>query len=301
MKKISIHNERYDFSTRKSSRSNIDMPQRAKLPKNSKPFSRHQIFPFMYVIIHPSFYHPINNYRKLPAELRNRIYELALCDEDAVYVSSKTKGYRRVAKRCVRGDFGSQFNNYRYHNRNDNSQEEEEIEPTTFSPNLLAVSKTIHAEAASFLYTQPITVADNYALLTFLNQIGPQHASMIREITITSWCFSRSHKSINYPAMSMLGAITNVERLNINCSVGYFRYYSWNRAKKIACAVRVARKIFRDCHPWLEAIGQAKGDVTAGIEMLAIDKKKNFDGSSDASMNEQMDLFKKELSRLLRA
>jgi hypothetical protein len=248
--------------------------------------------------------------RKLPAELRNKIYGFALADEEVVFISSKTKGYRRVAKRCTSTTCDPQYNSgnrYRYYshyNNNESQEEEDEHEPTIFSPDLLAVSKTIHAEAASFLYSQRFVVADNYALLTFLNQIGPQHASMLRELTIQSWCSSRSHKSINYPAMCLLSTSTSLESLNIDCSVGYFRDYGWRRntRKTTECAVRVARKVFRDCHPWLQAVGRAKGNITAGVDMIKIHAKKNFeDINGGPGLDVQMDLFKKELRRLLRA
>jgi hypothetical protein len=199
-----------------------------------------------------------------------------------------------------------QFSGGRYHYHRQNSKNEDsDRERTEFSPNILAVSKTIHAEAASFLYTQRIVVADTYALLTFLNQIGPQNASMLRELTIQGWCSSRSHKSINYPAMSLLAIATNLEKLNIACSVGYFRYYGgwrYSRGKTTECAVRVARKVYRDCHPWLEAVGRTRGDITAGIGMIAIDEEQNFEGKGHGvGMDVQMDLFAKELRRLLKA
>jgi hypothetical protein len=243
--------------------------------------------------------------RNLPAELRNKIYKLALTDEELVFVSSKTKGYRRVAKRCNSKTCNSQYrHNYysRYYN-NDKSQEEEEENPTTFSSNLLAVSKTIHAEAASFLYSQHIVLADTYALLSFLNQIGTQNASVLREITIQGWCSSRSHKSINHPAMSMLATTTSLQKLNLDCNLGWFRSGYWRQNRKTTeCAVRVARKVFRDCHPWLEAIGRAKCDVVAAVDMIHIDAEKNFEqGGANYGEDVQMDLFKKELRRLLRA
>jgi hypothetical protein len=104
--------------------------------------------------------------------------------------------------------------------------------------------------------------------------------------------------------MSILAIATNLEKLNIACSVGYFRYYGWrqSRGKSTECAVRVARKVFRDCHPWLEAVGLAKGDITAGIEMITIDEDQNFETNAQGiDMDVQIDLFKKELRRLLKA
>src|ERR1700712_319059 len=52
--------------------------------------------------------------RRLPAELRNRIYGFALSDCDDIYVTSTTKGYRRIAKRCTQPDCVPQFSRHHY-------------------------------------------------------------------------------------------------------------------------------------------------------------------------------------------
>lgn len=237
----------------------------------------------------------------LPAELRNKIYKYALSDQGGVFVTSKSKGYRRLAQRCIESECQSQYNNrwYRYHRNNDSDAEnEDEVERRSFVPNLLAVSKAIHAEAGSYLYTQHVTVADNYALLAWLTQIGPRHIKMLREITVNQWCGGRAHKSINFPAIAMLTPATQLQRLNIACSIGYFSSYSWRNGRKQEIAHRVARKVFRDCYPFLEAYAQAKDDVDAAVDLVTIDQD-NFSMAS-GNLEKEMDSFKKELGRLLR-
>ncbi|KAF2416196.1 hypothetical protein EJ08DRAFT_703714 [Tothia fuscella] len=259
----------YSFNDSTSSEEEEDFEptnKRVKPTRKSKPLPKHKLFPFM----------------RLPAELRNKIYEMALLDTGAIYVSSKTKSYRRVAKRCKSGEGHPQYDNSSRYRRsqNLNSTDEEQEEPArnVFSPSLLAVSKTIYCEAASLLYSQPFVISDNYALLTFLNQIGPRHAEMLRNLTIKSWCDSRSHQAINFPAMAVLAYATNLERLNIACAVGYFRHYGWRTGKSVAIALKVARKIYRDCYPWLESIGRTKKDVTAGVALLEVSVDNFEDG-----------------------
>jgi hypothetical protein len=251
-----------------------------------KKLPKHKIFPFM----------------QLPAELRNKVYGYALSAEGGVFVTSKSKGYRRLAQRCIGSECEPQFNTrwqrYYQNQKNNDEEEQEPQERSAFVPNLLAVCKTIHAEAGSVLYSQPITVADNYALLAFLNQIRAKHVRMLRHVTIMQWCGGRAHKSINFPAIAMLSSATELRRLSIACKVGYFSTYSWGNGKKQEIAHRVARKIFRDCYPFLEAYGSVKGDPVAGVDLIEIDDS-NFSDSA-AAMEPQMQSFRDELRRLLR-
>lgn len=175
----------------------------------------------------------------------------------------------------------------------------------SFVPNLLAVSKTVYAEAASFLYRQRISFADNYSLLSFLNQIGRQHTSMLREICIKEWCSGRAHRSINFPAMTLLASATNLELLDIDCAMGYFSSYG---RMKLTAPVRAARKAFRDCYPWFEAIGKVKGRPEAAIDMIKVHSS-NFainscytrvTGQDEEGLRELLTIFQKELLRLLR-
>ncbi|KAE9964564.1 hypothetical protein EG328_010353 [Venturia inaequalis] len=270
---------------------------KAKKPRiSSKPLPKHKIFPFM----------------ELPAELRNRIYGFALSNGDGdIYVTSTTKGYRRVAKRCTQPDCIPQFSRgyHKYRRYQGVSDDDEEKSPArhmnSFAPNLLAVSKTVYAEAASFLYGQRISLADNYTLLSFLNQIGRQHTSMLREICVKEWCSGRAHRSINFPAMTLLASATNLELLDIDCAMGHFSSYG---RMKLAAPTRAARKAFRDCYPWLEAIGKVKGKPDAAIDMIKVHPS-NFamrthharaTGQDEEKLRENLAVFQKELRRLLR-
>jgi hypothetical protein len=205
---------------------------------------------------------------ELPPELRNKIYEECLTDDKALYITSKDKLFRRVATR----DMTWRGMNRIY------SHERQQLKTKTLVTNILAVSKTIYAEAAPILYSQSIIVRDNRTLLDFVAGINPRCATLLRDITITSWCSSNSHKSVNLPAMALLAArgATNLTRLSLDCNLGY--YVTWShqpRGKTTPITKRVARKIFRDCYHWLIAVGEAKGDPYAALDVLKV-RQSNF-------------------------
>lgn len=152
-----------------------------------------------------------------------------------------------------------------WHNRNhkepDDQDDEDNAKLKPLVPNIIAVSKAIYEEAASILYGQHIIIADTRALLDFAAMMTPKTAGMLRDVTIKGWCRTRSQQSINYPAMAILAVsgVVNLECLNLDCQLGYYR-----------AAGRVAKKVYRDCYPWLHAVGNAKGDVYAALDILQV-------------------------------
>lgn len=103
--------------------------------------------------------------------------------------------------------------------------------------------------------------------------------------------------------MTLLASATNLELLDIDCALGYFSS-SYGRPK-LSVPIRVARKAFRDCYPWLEAIGKVKGKADAAIDMIRIHPS-NFGyhysrpiDMEEADLRENLESFQKELRRLL--
>jgi hypothetical protein len=242
--------------------------------------------------------------RQLPAELRIKIYELALSDGRPLYIMSKTKAYRRLAVRCA---FSTSFSLYRrYYDPTYEITDEpdiaEPVEPAV--PNLLAVSKTIWSEAAPFLYSGPIVAMDTYTLLNFMSQIGPRHAALLRDVTICMWCTSRAHRSMNFPAMSLFAAAVNIEHLRIPGRLGWF----WSsRSGKDEAAKRLARKVFRDCYPWMMAFGREKGDYTAAVDVIELGDwnfhrqyfQRTLDDNEANALKADKETYRTELRRLL--
>jgi hypothetical protein len=275
--------------------------QRAKRP--FKPLPKSKIFPFL----------------QLPAELRNRIYEECLKDGDeGIFLHGKQSSYRRVVVRSLPQDCHSQYHRYNRRYRFQSSQSSEDGEnQSELKPlitNLLAVNHQIYQEAVSILYNQRITVADTYALHSFLTQLTARTVGFIRHLRISSWCSSRSHKAINFPAMSALAAsgAVNLERLELDCALGYFHSYGWRTGRTTPVPLRVARKVYRDCYPWMQAMARAKGDMYAAVDILEISGE-NFRDRMGARVGTDADLeawdrqaeeekakYKKELKKLIR-
>lgn len=273
--------------------------QKAKV--NSRSLPKKKIFPFM----------------KLPAELRNKIYEECLTDGDAIFVTSKQRSFRRAAVRTTQKEctaiYGYRRRRYRWNHLMQIDEPAPE-EPQTFKPlipNILAVSKTIYDEAVRILYRQPIIIADTRALLDFTTMMSPRTAGMLRDITILTWCGSRAQKCVNYPAMALLAAVgvVNLERLDLDCRLGNFWYWAYPRNGRDvkAAGIRLARKVYRDCYPWLYAVGAAKGDIDGAFKVLRICDDNfgpryhhNENEDREKHMNEAKAVFETELKRLMR-
>jgi hypothetical protein len=137
--------------------------------------------------------------------------------------------------------------------------------PKSLGLNILSVCKQTYYEAAPMMYGQPLVFTDLDALFAFAAKLSPRTAKLLRSIEIRCWTPTRSGKSRGYSAISMLGAkgVTNLTRLFINCSMGWFENRGWYRSKREQTPTpkKVARKVYRDCHLWLEVMGSTLGGM----------------------------------------
>ncbi|KAH8751606.1 hypothetical protein F5883DRAFT_207661 [Diaporthe sp. PMI_573] len=124
----------------------------------------------------------------LPAELRLKVYEEALVDPHGVTIRSYSdkwesfpahvsvsnirSPYYLTPKWYVRGKWTTVPDNELPKKKN------------RLSPNLLAASKTVHAETVSLLWTQPFLFTDVQGLHAFLLMLKPETISRLRDITI---------------------------------------------------------------------------------------------------------------------
>ncbi|KAK5108113.1 hypothetical protein LTR62_008767 [Meristemomyces frigidus] len=135
----------------------------------------------------------------LSAELRNRIYELALIDPNGISLVAKTKSFRRTVRRglVLDNEDGESYWNSRRRNRCHASEHggEAGFQLPVLVPALLAVNKQIYAEAIGYLYQQAIAVEDTYALHTFVAGLG-SHSSRVVHLTVKGWGHGRgTHKA----------------------------------------------------------------------------------------------------------
>ncbi|KAF2472720.1 uncharacterized protein BDR25DRAFT_341597 [Lindgomyces ingoldianus] len=290
-------------------------------PCSSKPLPKHKIFPFM----------------SLPAELRNRIYEECLPDmtrtteehrdgdtesKPSIWFYEKQKSYKRTVEQILASDdekllqhAWTSYSNFlqrgttssgrlRPVRLTEDSDAEDDVlvdlKPKRLALSILAVSKTIYAEAAPMLYSQILVFTDTSALMAFASQLSSMTARLLRHIKVQLWISTRSRKSTGFSAMAMLAAkgATELETMHINCSIGHFWSYSWrDKSREQKVPKRVARKVYRECYLWLEAVGRAKGDLRAGVEVLRLCET-NFEGW-DTGVEDGVRMYKEELGRLL--
>lgn len=249
----------------------------------------------------------------LPAELRNVIYTQALIDPKGVFLVSKTKAFRRIVCRANPDDSPSRAyrsrRRYRHYHLTggqiSESQRADEASPPTvvpLVPALLATCRQIRDEAQGLFYKQRITVEDTTALHTFLASIGPGNRGLLDDLTVKGWGWSKAHKALNHPAMSMLAAgVLNLSRLYFDCEVGW----RWTRTLD-AHLKGLARQIYRDGFHWFEAVGAAKGSKGAAVEIIEFAERnlarshyRSEQQHDEAEQEKAMTVVRAELRRLL--
>lgn len=273
-------------------------PSKKRKAAAPKSLPKRKIFPFM----------------DLPAEIRNIIYGYCLIDPSGIFLSSTTKQFRRTVRRVPEQDFRGvrptwaiyrSDSSYDSTNETDSfvagdSDEEpkkekaKEYVPSSrvspLIPALLAVSKQIYHEGRDMLYGNEFHLGDTLALHSFLVDIGPRAAALLKKINLIRWGEGRGvHKAYNHAAFTALMPATNLERFTMH------KYYLYRQVAGKA----VATQFYRDAFPWLEAMAVAKGRVDAAVEVVDVKRGDYFfEGEKCKSLGD-MEAFRKELRRLL--
>lgn len=188
-------------------------------------------------------------------------------DSNGVYLIAKTEHYRRVVIRenpvtkVVNGPFGRvrYRNGFPYGGSNEEEDEEESSKPISFVPSLLAANRQICAEALPILYSNKFMLEDTTALHSFMADLRPQTRELLEDVTIQGWGYTKAHKALNHPGLTMLSGAVNLKRLHFQCRIGW-----GNNIRK------VARQIYRDGFHWLEAVGVAKGNYDAAVGLISL-------------------------------
>lgn len=238
---------------------------------------------------------------ELPAELRDMIYEIVLCDPNGISLVSKTKACRRTVRRGRVYD--SEDGSYWHGRRRIPSPDSPDsaIKSTTLIPNILAVSKQIREEAINCLYNQDFVFEDTVALHRFLATIGLCNQQRLLNIEIKAFATGRRTMPVNYCAFALLANATNLKSVKIS------RHHSW----RYRSPSNHAKGLYRDAHSFMEAFGDAHGRKDAAVDIIDITQD-NFDNydrftyrrnrsseREDLSPSENQDVFRAELRRLL--
>ncbi|KAK4695212.1 hypothetical protein P7C71_g2499, partial [Lecanoromycetidae sp. Uapishka_2] len=263
-------------------------PRRNLKVVSNRPLPKKKIFPFM----------------SLPAELKNRIYEIALTDPNGVFFVSKTKHYRRIVEREIyRMDVSSRrqsINRNRWLNRPSQTSQSSaspsaDAEPASLVPKILLLNHEIYAQAQPILYASNTYAAeDTMALHAFLANIGTKNRATLSHVVIKGWGYTKAHKALNHPAFTLLADAVNLRRLHIDCRVG------WSSGP-----IGHARQLYRDGFHWLEAFGVAKGQFDAAVGIIEVEDSnlERYYGPTEEkpSKEERLEDFKAELRKLLRS
>lgn len=127
----------------------------------------------------------------------------------------------------------------------------------------------------------------------FLATIGPKNRATVTDITIKGWGYTKAHKALNHPALTMLADAVNLTRLHLDCQL------AWGGPS------RVAKQLYRDGFHWLEAMGAAKGRFDAAIDIIDISEANLtchgylYIRAGGLSPEEKMEEFKAELRKML--
>ncbi|RMZ71224.1 short-chain dehydrogenase reductase sdr [Pyrenophora seminiperda CCB06] len=210
-------------------------------------------------------------FMQLPAELRNMIYTYALTDGLGIYLIGITKDNRRNTQRVSAKPYMM----------------------TPLVPSLLAVNKQIYREGIDILYDNEFFFANGFALYAFMINLGPTGAKHIKKITLQAYLLWDASGVYNHCCFASLVLATNLTFFRID-------YWRWRSVSP----KRVARQLYRDAFPWLEAMGAAKGKLDAAVDVLQLDDRflpQRWPQYQSQLPMSDIDEFKVELRKLLGA
>ncbi|KZM26461.1 uncharacterized protein EKO05_0005340 [Ascochyta rabiei] len=260
------------------SKDDVVQPKKQRKTAASRPLPKHKIFPFL----------------ELPAEIRNMIYTYALTDSSGINFVAVQRNKRRCVERVSRKVFDSvsRFRSPYQPSRTNNSPDDTNDLPAPLMPSLLAVNKQINQEGSDILYSNELVFADPVALYSFMINLGPGSASHLRIIRLNGWDRGRTSKAYNNACFAVLISATNLEKLHIDTSMGWFRH-----------SKGAAQLFYRNAFPWLEAVGTTKGKYDAALDILDVTEEalgRNYYSSSQGQPGgDRRKMFNAELSRSL--
>ncbi|MDI1489134.1 MAG: hypothetical protein OHK93_008412 [Ramalina farinacea] len=206
-----------------------ESPQAKKRKPKSfkKPQPKQKAFPF----------------RLLPAELRNKIYQLALTDCVSIKIRCWRKSHRKKAIRAMDYDeFGNTANKLLY-------------------SNLLCLSKQTLSEAQAFLYgSNSFLFEDTFSLYTFLASIGTRNVGLLTHLILPKLgTGERAHNAMDNPAMTLLVSAVDLNILDFQSAMRQWFYNAdiYEMPDGVPRLRENAKTFYRMAHHWLRARGEA--------------------------------------------
>lgn len=189
---------------------------------------------------------------EVAAELRNRIYDLALTSEKKIVLKEGIKRNRR---------------HLAFRGQDKKLNENKEI----LGPNILRVSEQVYQEALPVLYNQTLEFVEASALYYFLAQFGKDAVKSIQEISF-HFLSVRKRSGLTHPVST---ALVHAENRNV-LTVQYMRLHDSSKLFHDIKAGRAAQWFYPIAHVWIEQMerGLIKGrKVWRNVLSIAKDKK----------------------------
>ncbi|KAF2851570.1 hypothetical protein T440DRAFT_489127 [Plenodomus tracheiphilus IPT5] len=191
--------------------------------------SKRTIFPFL----------------QLPAEIRNIIYTYSLVDLHGIKLKAVNEKHRHSTARILPdGAHGGAM-----------LRANERL--SELSPALLAVCKQIHWEGRDMLYGNEFVFVDTRALYAFLISLGPVGARYLKTLRVHRW--GRTSTLTGYSHACFTALV---------CAVNLITFQIDDRISDAMTISGSAKQFYHDAFPWLEAVGSAKQQASAAVEIL---------------------------------
>lgn len=236
---------------------------------------------------------------------------MTLKDHNGISLISKLKRYRRTVQRDLptfdhstsaraknRNRWGSYVPSVSVQTQTGDSSTATPVPAklAALVPNILLLDREIHAQTQPILYGgNKFYLEDTTALHAFLATIGPKNCSTLTDLTVKGWGYTKAHKAMNHPAFTLLASAVNLQRLHMDCRIHYG-----------GGPLPVARQFFRESFHFLEAVGAAKGEFDAALNVIEV-LPENFEayrystGPTKPTKEEDLEDFRGELRKLMRS
>lgn len=184
----------------------------------------------------------------LPAELRNAIYDFALSRPYPLRLSHATRQGRHTVLSEIPYTWPVQ--------KVGNGK-------TNLVPNLLLLNKAVRAESGPILYQNEFTFKDYKAIWHFMRPLSQTTKSWIERIGLEDLRGKPSARAFAFPAFDSLATLPNLRSFQLMDfhTLPSFRYYSESR---------LVRSLVKEGYSWLEAVGEAKNNKYAAVELLTV-------------------------------
>ncbi|KAK0642498.1 hypothetical protein DIS24_g8973 [Lasiodiplodia hormozganensis] len=193
----------------------------------------------------------------LPAELREKIYELSLA-RHAIALRAEVRNGKNVIS----------------------LQRLEDEQRHGLTPSLLLINRATYAEGGPVLYGNHFYLHDSMALYVFLAILSPKTKDWIREMTLSQWnrdvCAdvhlyrTPEKERILVPAFTSLIGMTNLQRLHLEFTLSSIDNFRIVNRRRYSMQEHLALCIYEWAHFWLDELSREKGSREEAVKIIDI-------------------------------